>query len=155
MRVAQFNVNHNNNTTYVGQRRILAKIRASPCHHHRSQLRASRASSVLLLRATAHNFRCTVATTPNLICASRSLMWITIIIQRLWVNDVYSQRYERLRVIAPKRVASMLRYALAANAVSWPSLGHFLRSLVLNSPQIIPAIDICKQNKRNRRDIVG
>ena len=72
--VAQFNVNRNNNTTYVGQRRILAKIRASPCHHHRSQLRASRASSVLLLRATAHNFRCTVATTPNLICASRSLM---------------------------------------------------------------------------------
>ena len=64
-------------------------------------------------------------------------------------------KIERRRVDIPKRVASVLRYVLAANAVYWPSLGNFRRSLVLSPSQTNPAIDTCKQNKRNRRGLVG
>ena len=49
MRVMQFYLEHKKIQTFVGVRRVFAKIRALPCHHHRRQCLSR--SSTLLLRA--------------------------------------------------------------------------------------------------------
>ena len=49
MSVMQFYLEHKKIQTFVGVRRVFAKIRALPCHHHRRQCLSR--SSTLLLRA--------------------------------------------------------------------------------------------------------